>query len=174
VAAADSRGAIYDPAGINVPELMALKQQGKTLVEYGRGQKLDRDAVIDIDCDIWIPAARPDVLDERNAHRLKTRLVAQGANIPFTAGAEEYLHHRGVICLPDFIANAGGVICAAMEYHGAGKIFAFQMIEERIRANTQQMLEKASLKNLPPRRVAKEMALERLKNAMSTRRWTLF
>jgi glutamate dehydrogenase (NAD(P)+) len=174
VAAADSRGAIYDPAGLDVPDLMALKEKGRSVADYGQGQKLDRDAVIDIDCDIWIPAARPDVLDERNAHRLKTRLVVQGANIPFTVGAEEYLHHRGVICLPDFIANAGGVICAAMEYHGGGRILAFQMIEERIRANIRQMLEGAKMKNLPPRRVAEEMALERLKTAMSTRRWTLF
>jgi glutamate dehydrogenase (NAD(P)+) len=174
VAAADSRGAIYDPAGLDVSELMVLKEKGRSVVDYGQGQKLDRDAVVDIDCEIWLPAARPDVLDERNAHRLKTRLVAQGANIPFTAGAEEYLHHRGVVCLPDFIVNAGGVICAAMEYHGAGRIIAFQVIEERIRANTKQMLERARMKNLPPRRVAEEMALERLKKAMSTRRWTLF
>ncbi|MEZ4598854.1 MAG: Glu/Leu/Phe/Val dehydrogenase [Syntrophotaleaceae bacterium] len=174
VAAADSQGAVYHPDGLDVPVLLALKEKGGSVLDYEQGEKLDRDAVIDIECDIWIPAARPDVIDKGNVHRLKTRLVAQGANIPLTLEAEESLHQRGVICLPDFIANAGGVICAAMEYHGAGKIFAFQMIEERIRANTREMLERAEKKKLPPRRVAEELAFERLKKAMETRRWTLF
>lgn len=72
-------------------------------------------AVIGIECDIWIPAARPDVVREDNIARLKTKLVLQGANIPFSAGAEQSPHDRGVLVVPDFIANAGGVICAAMD-----------------------------------------------------------
>ncbi|NIR59089.1 MAG: Glu/Leu/Phe/Val dehydrogenase, partial [Gammaproteobacteria bacterium] len=75
------------------------------------------DDVLEVDCDIWIPAARPDVLRADNVDRLQTRLVLQGANIPCTPEAEATLHERGVLVVPDFVANAGGVICAAVEYH---------------------------------------------------------
>lgn len=130
--------------------------------------------MIDIDSDIWIPAARPDVLDEHNVHRLRTRLVAQGANIPFTLGAEEYLHHREVICLPDFIVNAGGVICAAMELQGAGRSQAFQLIKERIRANTRLIFEMAERNNQTLRQAGEGLALQRLRKAMAGRRWSIF
>ena len=115
--------------------------RSKTVRDYVGGRTLDRDAILEIECDIWIPAARPDVVREDNVHRLKTRLVLQGANIPFTAGAEAALHERGVLVVPDFVANAGGVICAAMEYHGATQSAAFAAIEEKIRANTQAVLD---------------------------------
>lgn len=174
VAAADSRGAVHDPAGLPVAELIALKESGKGLSDGEWGEKLDRDAVIDIPCDIWIPAARPDVIDERNVHRLRTRLVAQGANIPLTSGAEEYLHHRQVICLPDFIVNAGGVICAAMELQGASQHLAFQVIKDRIRANTRQILEAGSSQRQLLRQAAEELAIARLRKAMAGRRWSIY
>jgi glutamate dehydrogenase (NAD(P)+) len=71
------------------------------------------------------------VVNEDNVHRLRAKLVVQGANIPFTYGAEQYLHDKGVLCVPDFIANAGGVICAAMEYQGATQTAVFLAIEEK-------------------------------------------
>jgi len=71
---------------------------------------------------------------------MKTKLVVEGANNPITYGAEKYLHEKDVICVPDFIANAGGVICAAMEYQGAWQSAVFQAIEEKVRRNTKQML----------------------------------
>ncbi len=89
VAAADSRGTIRNPKGIDVAQLTALKAAGGTVCDYPDGERLDRDAVIDVECDIWIPAARPDVIREDNVARLRTKLVLQGANIPFTPGAEK-------------------------------------------------------------------------------------
>lgn len=174
IAAADSRGAVYDPAGLPVAELIALKESGQGLSEGDWGEKLDRDAVIDIDSDIWIPAARPDVLDEGNVHRLQTRLVAQGANIPFTPGAEEYLHRHKIICLPDFIVNAGGVICASMELQGASRSQAFQVIKERICANTLKIMEVAQGENQALRQTAEALALARLRKAMASRRWSIY
>ncbi|HEX9787470.1 MAG TPA: glutamate dehydrogenase, partial [Candidatus Binatia bacterium] len=117
VAASDSRGTIYNPRGIDVARLIALKDAGKNVIDYPDGQKLDTDAVIDIECEIWIPAARPDVIRKDNVHRLKAKLVPQGANIPFTPEAERILHEKSTLVIPDFIANAGGVICASVEYH---------------------------------------------------------
>lgn len=174
VAANDSRGTIYNQEGLDVTGLFALKAAGKSVAEFEDGERLERDRIVDIECDIWIPAARPDVIHEDNVDRLKTRLIVQGANIPVTHGAEQRLFERGVLCIPDFIANAGGVICAAMEYHGATATAATQTIAEKVTANTETVLALARKQNIPPREAAMRMATERIKKVMSLRRWSLF
>jgi len=174
VAVADSEGAIHNPTGLDIHELLRLKDEGQSVTAYANAAKMERDAVIDVECDIWIPAARPDVVNEGNVQRLNTRLVVEGANIPFTHEAEKYLADKGVLCVPDFIANAGGVICAAMEYHGASQSAAFQSIEEKLRRNTELVLESVKRKQILPREAAMELALERVKKAMSFRRYSLF
>jgi glutamate dehydrogenase (NAD(P)+) len=171
VAAADSRGTVYDPAGLDVEALIALKDAGKSVLDHASGEKLDRDAIIGVDCDIWIPAARPDVIREDNVSEVKARLIVQGANIGVTESAEVLLHQRGVICIPDFISNAGGVICASVEYHGGTETQALKVIEEKIRANTAEVLGRAELENRTPYRAAVAMAEERVVRAMQLRRW---
>jgi glutamate dehydrogenase (NAD(P)+) len=173
IAASDTEGTVHDPAGLDVAQLVELKRAGKSVRDYHAGEKLDRDAVIDIECDIWIPAARPDVVREDNVARLKTKLVLQGANIPFSPGAEQALHERGVLVVPDFIANAGGVICAAMEYRGATESQAFQAIEEKIRTNVEVVLSDAAKARVPPRQAAMRLAGARVEEAMSYRRFRL-
>ena len=174
VAASDSQGATHNPKGISVADLIALKDSGKTVSEYPDGRKLDRDAVLDLECEIWIPAARPDVVREDNVHRLKTKLILEGANIPVTPGAAMALHDRGVVVVPDFIANAGGVICAAMEYQRATRAAAFAAIQDRVRDNTRAVLETAKTARIMPRRAAVELATERIRKAMSYRRFAIF
>ena len=174
MAAADSQGAIYNPDGIDVQALIDWKESGAGVANFPEGEAIASDAIIDVECDIWIPAARPDVVNEENVHRLKTKLVVEGANIPFTHGAEQYLHQHGVLCVPDFIANAGGVICAAMEYHGAGESAAFQTIADKITRNTELVLKSAKENQILPRQAAMELATERVKKAMSFRRFSLF
>jgi glutamate dehydrogenase (NAD(P)+) len=173
VAASDSGGTIYEAGGLDVARLLGLKASGRSVAAHDRGRRLDRDAIIDVECDVWIPAARPDVVREDNVDRLKTRLILQGANIPFTAGAEEALHRRGVLVVPDFIANAGGVICAAMEYHGAGQTAALAAIEEKISTNTRAVLEAARAERVSPRRAALDLATARVKQAMTYRRFSI-
>ena len=174
VGAADSKGVIHNPEGLDISALIELKQAGKSVTDYAQGEVLDSDAVIGIACDIWIPAARPDVVHEANVHQLDTRLVVQGANIPFTPGAEKILHEKGVLCVPDFIANAGGVICAAMEYHGASESTALRTIEDKVRRNTALVLEESRNKGILPREAAVNLARQRVEKAMSFRRWNLF
>ncbi|MFZ0256660.1 MAG: Glu/Leu/Phe/Val dehydrogenase [Gammaproteobacteria bacterium] len=174
VAVADSQGSIADRHGLDLDALMRLKRDGRGVSEYADGNRQRRDAVIDVDCDIWIPAARPDVITEENVHRLKAKVVVQGANIPLTLGAERILHERGVWCVPDFIANSGGVICAAMEYHGANEPAVFASIEEKVRRNTELVLDSAARNGMLPRTAAMELAAERIRKAMSFRRWSLF
>ncbi len=124
-----------------------------------------------VPCDIWIPAARPDVLRADNVASLDTKLVLQGANIPATPDAEAALHARGIICIPDFIANAGGVICASVEFHGGSEQSAFSAISEKISRNTTEVLRSATAQNVTPRAAANRIAAERVRAAMSLRRW---
>ncbi len=171
VAASDTRGTLADASGLDVGKLIAVKQAGLSLKDYDGGKKLPADAILDAECDIWIPAARPDVVRADNVARLHARLIAQGANIPCTAEAEQALHERGVLVIPDFIANAGGVICAAVEYHGGIQRTAFDYIDERIRANTRAVLEGSRRDKKLPRAAALSLAEERVRAAMQLRRW---
>jgi glutamate dehydrogenase (NAD(P)+) len=174
VGAADSQGAIHHPDGLDVQALIRLKDEGGSVADHPHGERLARDAVVGLPCDVWIPAARPDVVDESNVAQLRTRLVVQGANIPFTAGAERILHERGVLVVPDFIANAGGVICAAMELRGATETTALQAIQEKILRNTKTVLDDAKRRGILPRQAAVEMAERRVRKAMGLRRYSLF
>ena len=169
VAASDSHGTIVNPKGIDVARLIALKEAGKNVSDYPDGEKLAVDAVIDVECEIWIPAARPDVIRKDNVHRLKTKLVPQGANIPFTPEAERILHEKGVLVLPDFIANAGGVICASVEYHGGSEAQALQTIQEKIFGNTEEVLRNAKKSGTLPRQAAVALAEARVRRAMGYR-----
>jgi glutamate dehydrogenase/leucine dehydrogenase len=169
IAASDSRGTIFNPKGIDVARLIAIKGSGKSVVDYPDGEKLSVDAVIDIECEIWVPAARPDVIRKDNVARLKTKLIPQGANIPFTPEAERILHEKGTLVVPDFIANAGGVICASVEYHGGTQTQAFETIEEKIRLNTEEVLANAKKTGSLPRQAAVSLATERVKRAMQYR-----
>jgi glutamate dehydrogenase (NAD(P)+) len=171
VAASDSRGTIADADGLDIAALTALKVAGRPLQDHAHGHALGIDAIIDVPCDIWIPAARPDVITADNVARLNTRLMAQGANIPCTEKVEQILAARGVLVIPDFIANAGGVICAATEYQGGTQAQALAAIEEKLRANTQSVLDEAKRTNAPPRVAAMALAATRVRRAMQTRRW---
>ena len=101
--------------------------------------------------------------------RLDTRLVLEGANIPATPAAEAALHARGVRCLADFVANAGGVICAAVDYAGGDETAAVATIETRIRADVAAVLDAAA--DRPPRAAAVALAEARVAEAMAYRRF---
>ena len=154
--------------------MFELKRLGKSVADFSGGKTLDRDAIVAIECDIWIPAARPDVINEANVEKLNTKLIVQGANIAVTEGAEKYLYEHGVLCVPDFISNAGGVICAALEYKGATQQAAMDTIAEKVAANTRVVLEISAANGVQPRDAAVKMATDRVKKAMAMRRWSLF
>jgi glutamate dehydrogenase/leucine dehydrogenase len=170
VAASDSRGCCFNPAGIDVAALIEFKQAGNPVADYAAAETLQRDALLDIECDIWIPAARPDVLTADNVDRLKARVVAEGANIPATEEAERLLAERNVLVLPDFVCNAGGVICGAMELKNATESEAMQVIEEKIRDNMREVLATAHQEGKLPRQAATDMARARVLKAMSSLR----
>ena len=174
IAVADSGGTVYNAEGLDIDALITLKEAHTSVTACPDAEVLPRDAIIDIACDIWIPAARPDVIHKENAHRLQTKLVIEGANIPVTHEAEKMLHDRGILCIPDFIANAGGVICAAMEYHGATQTAAFEAIEEKLCENTHTVLKESEEKGILPRETAVALAIARVEKAMQFNRFSLF
>ena len=170
VAASDSRGAIHDPGGIDVDALVAHKRAGLALSAFPGARPIAGDDLVGVECEIWVPAARPDTLTSDNAGRLRAKLVLQGANIPATPAAEAEMHSRGILSLPDFIVNAGGVICAAVEYAGGTQAQAFTTIEEKIRLTTQETLERVRAGRLLPRQAATDMVLGRIAEASQYRR----
>jgi glutamate dehydrogenase/leucine dehydrogenase len=169
VAASDSQRMLARPSGLDVEALGVLKEARRLLRERDKGSKLAVEAIIDVVCDIWIPAARPDVLRAENAPRRRARMVAQGANIPCTREGEQALHARSVLPVPDFIANTG-VICAVTEYRDNTQRAAFDYIDERIRANTRAALEESRREILPPRAATLQLTEKRVRAAMQTRR----
>lgn len=170
VAATDMDGTIYNPDGLDVEKLCEIMKTTRRITDYDDAQHLGIDEFIDVDCDIFVPAAQPDVITEDNAARLKCKLILQGANIPATEEAERIIHDKGIINVPDFVANAGGVICGSVEYHGGTKSAAFTEIEEKMKENTAAVLRKAQSENKLARFAALELAKERVKEAMSYRR----
>lgn len=170
VAVCDIKGATADPEGLDVADLLAYKQASGGVAGFPGGLTVPRDDVVTFDCDIFVPAAQPDVVTTDNAGKISARVILEGANIPVTRQAEGELAERGVLCIPDVVANAGGVICAAAEYRGAGHGEAFTEIEEKIRDTTGELLDRAQHTTLPPRAIAEQMALDRLHQAMALRR----
>lgn len=171
VAAADSRGGVRNDSGIDVDALIAHKSTGVSVAEFADGKRIDMESLVSVPCDIWIPAARPDVITQDNVDQLDCKLLLQGANIPATREAELALHERGVLSIPDFIANAGGVICASVEYHGGSQASALATIEDKIAYNAKEVLEAAREEQVMPRDAALRMAERRVQRAMMTRRW---
>jgi glutamate dehydrogenase (NAD(P)+) len=170
VAVSDSRGGIHDPDGLDLSRLQALKAEGRSVADYGGGTKIGPEDTITAECDILVPAARPDVIHAGNVDAINARLILEGANIPAAAGTEERLHARGIHVVPDFIANAGGVICAAVEYRGGSQGDALSQIGDLVHGNTHEVLKRAQAENSPPRPVARALAEERVRTAMALRR----
>jgi glutamate dehydrogenase (NAD(P)+) len=170
VAASDSAGAVTNPAGLEVAALGAWKAEGRTVGAFGGGEPIPRDELLGVDCDLLIPAARPDVLDADNAERVRAAVVLEGANIPATAEAELLLHKRGVLVVPDIIANAGGVICASVEYRGGTQAQALALVQDKVAANTAQVLGTAGELGITPREAAEELARARITEATGYRR----
>jgi glutamate dehydrogenase (NAD(P)+) len=170
VAASDSRGAVHDPDGIDIDLLSAAKDESGSVTSYGRGKAISNEDLFAVPCDVLIPAARPDCIREDNVEQIQAKLIIQGANIPATAAAEARLHERGILSVPDFIANAGGVICASVEYHGGSESSAFEQIASKISHNTREVLERVRGEGIEPRVAANDLARARVEAAMALRR----
>ena len=116
VAVQDHAGTVYQDGGLDLTALQAhVKRQGSVL-DFPGAQAVSQDSFWDVDCDILIPAALEQQITAANAHRIRAKLVIEGANGPTTPQADDILHERGVLVLPDVIANAGGVTVSYFEW----------------------------------------------------------
>jgi glutamate dehydrogenase (NAD(P)+) len=170
VAVSDSQGATWNPGGLDVAALREHKTSAGAVAGFPGGTAVPRDDPVSMDCDLLIPAAQPDVVTTDNVDKISARVILEGANIPITVQAEAQLADRGVLCVPDVVANSGGVICAAAEYRGAGRAEAFTEITEKIRTATGELLDRIRYGNLTPRAAADQMAEARLGKAFALRR----
>jgi len=170
IAVSDSLGATWNPGGLDVAAVHEHRRSVGSVAGFPGGSDVPRDDIVGYDCEVLIPAAQPDVVTAENAGKISAKVVLEGANIPITPEAEDQLAERGVLCIPDVIANAGGVICGAAEYRGAGHTEAFADITEKIRDTTAELLDRIRSSTQTPRAAAAEMAHERLRAALALRR----
>lgn len=166
VAASDTKGTLYTPYGTDVEKLIASKESSGSVVNYPHGKVSKPGDIFSLPCDILVPAAAPDAITPENAPHIKAKVVLEGADIPLTADAEELLHQRGVLAVPDIIANAGGAIMAAAEYANKTGQEAFEAVAVKIRESTGAIVKKSKAETISPRRAALAVARERIIRAM--------
>src|SRR5919106_998106 len=116
VAVSDSRGGVYNPNGIDVPAALAHKQERGTLDGLANAERVTNEELVELPCDIFAPCALEQVVTEENADRVKATVICEGANGPVTPTADAILEDRGVLVLPDVLANAGGVVVSYFEW----------------------------------------------------------
>ena len=176
VAIATSQGAILDADGLDTGLLLQLRDQHGDACVYHYGNPVEpAEAVLRIDADILVPAAREDVIDKDIAASTRVKLIVEGANLPTTPAAREVLHARGLPLVPDFIANAGGIVAAAHSMEARDSPFrvdpeaVFQMISTKIQANVVTVLDEAERRQVTSHEAAQLIAQERVRAAMQVR-----
>ena len=176
VGVSDVSGFIYNKEedGLNIPKLMKdMKGKAKLsdLKDYGYDIR-DKDEIFEIGLDIFIPAAMGGVINNKTSSKLignGVKMVVEAANIPTTSDADEYLHKNKIWIIPDFLANAGGVIGSFVEYQGRTEKDAFDLIEYKISKNIKEVLTEAIMKEENPRKIATELSKQIVYRAMLLR-----
>ncbi len=169
VAVSDSKGGIYNPKGLDVHKLIDIKNEVGTVGSYEDAQKIMQRELFELEVDVLVPGARPDVITDKNVNKIKAKIVAEAANVPMTKDIEKVLYDRHVLVIPDIVCNAGGVISSYVEYTGGDNDKAFKMIEEKITRNCRIMLKAAKEKGITPRDAGLIIAHDRVRRAMDAR-----
>jgi len=160
VAASDSRGVVIEKNGLNFDRLKVVKAEKGSVIAYGTGDVQESNKILDVEADVLITAAIKDLIKHNDEDRLKFKLLVQGSNIPMPHDMEKKLHPK-ILIIPDFVANAGGVISSYVEYTGGTVEEMWKLVEEKIVENTKIMLEGTSDEKCP-REVAQEIARKRI------------
>ena len=112
----DIYGAIYNKEGFNIPEVLDYVEKNKTLQKFHNSEPITNEELLELECDLLVPAAKEDQINAKNAPKLKCKIIAEGANGPTTAKADPILQEKGVLVIPDILANAGGVTVSYFEW----------------------------------------------------------
>lgn len=177
VAVSTAHGALHDPSGLDVDGLLAAREEhgDHFVTRERRGATLTAGAELGVDCDVLVPAALQDVIDHTTAHEIKARLVVEGANLPTSEAAQGILARRGITVVPDFVANAGGVVAAAFAMDARYSGFRpdpagiFETVSARLRANTVTVLDEAERQDVTPHTAGRDLAEQRVRTAMRTK-----
>lgn len=163
VAISTSRGALYNPSGLDANRLLLLAEEaGSRVVEvYPEAEWIDREKLLELPIDILCPCARWNSLNMSNAPRILAKVICPGANNPVTPDAEHALFERGVLCLPDFVTNCGGVLGGTMEFASVSRERISTFINHHIGVRIAWLLNEAKSKHQLPREVAVPFALRR-------------
>ena len=162
VAISDSRGVIYNKAGLNFNKLAQVKEKNGTVIEYKPGKVLPSRDILKIKADVLVTAAIPDLVKAGDVDDINFKLIIEGSNIPMTSDVEELLYKKGILVVPDFVANAGGVISSYVEYIGGNEKKMFKLVEEKVVNNTRIVLDDAVNKVCKLRDCALEIAKKRV------------
>lgn len=146
VAISDLGGAVADPAGLPIPALTAWARESGSVAGFSEAGEIDRKRLLEVDCDVLVPAAREGQITELTAPRLRCRLIAEAANGPTTPDADEILADRGIAVLPDVLTSGGGVTVSYFEWvQGHQKyVWTAEETRERLRAQIRQALGEAA------------------------------
>ncbi len=146
----DVSGFVYEPKGLDILQLMEDMREKEKLSDLSASKYhyniLDKDIVFEIEADIFIPAAMTGVINDSTAPKLidnGIKIIVEAANIPTTSSADTYLIDKGILIIPDFLANSGGVIGSFVESQGRTEKEAFDLIQYKITKNIQQCLLKS-------------------------------
>ncbi|MDQ2715787.1 MAG: Glu/Leu/Phe/Val dehydrogenase [Chloroflexota bacterium] len=116
VAVSDTRGGIYNEAGLDPAAVLRHKQERGSVVGFPNAQQMSLQDVLEVPCDVLVPAATEGVITAANADRIQARIVSEAANGPTTPEADKILHDKGIVVIPDILANAGGVTVSYFEW----------------------------------------------------------
>ena len=136
IAISDVSGGIYNADGINIPAAIKHLRNNRTPEEFPGGERITNEELLELDCDILIPAALGHVITIDNADQIRARVIVEGANEPVTGRADAILSDRGVIILPDILANAGGVTVSYFEWVQNLQQFHWELEEVRQKLDT--------------------------------------
>ena len=163
VAIADKDGAIYSEKGLDPVLIKDIIKQKKPVGEYRAGaKKITDEGFWKLPVDILIPASVTDVINEKNKKDIKAKIIVEAGNIPMQENIEDELFKKGIIIVPDFVANAGGVISSYAEYRGYNPKQMFKTVRDKIIVTTNLVMKKSIEKGINPRQVAMELAKKRV------------
>jgi glutamate dehydrogenase (NAD(P)+) len=175
VGASDGSGAIRSDAGIDADALADHVREGGTLPEFADAEEVDPDDLLEIECDVFVPAALGGMIHQQNADRLRCRMVVEGANSPTTPAADDILRDKGIFVVPDVMANAGGVVVSYFEW--VQNLQHFRWDEREVNDRLGRIMRKAFREvsarahegEIPLRTAAYELGIERVVDAARTR-----
>lgn len=162
VAISTLAGTRYDARGLDAQRLFALREEcgDEAVVRYPQGELLPKEALYLVPADVLIPGSRTHTITANVARTIAASLIVPAANVPLTPEADAILYRRGVTVVPDFVANAGGVLLAAVAALGGGEKEAFSVTEQRVVANTERALAEARAREVSPLQAATAIAKE--------------